>query len=221
MNELAMKIKQPKRRGEWVELRFMAAAAEHDLHATKPGETPRNTTSYSNTVATSSASRSSQRNSKKDSGAYPCAVHGSGQRAYPRRRLRLPRRVCCSRGRLVHHSRARLPRPSQCLPAPKPGKIEIRQIPRRVGFDEGRAYGFARLNQPDRGDLRLMAPRFTAPLLPPASPRQQYWQRVPERSHVVPADTPGCCMKARRSLRRLPRLELSAAGRSRCWGRRA
>jgi hypothetical protein len=64
MNELAMKIKQPKRRCEWVELRFMAAAAEHDLHATKPGETPRNTTSYSNTMAASSASRSSQRNSK-------------------------------------------------------------------------------------------------------------------------------------------------------------
>jgi len=36
MNELAMQIKQPKRRGEWVELRFMAAAAENGLHVTKP-----------------------------------------------------------------------------------------------------------------------------------------------------------------------------------------
>ena len=36
MNELAMKIKQPKRRGEWVELRFMAAAAENGFHVTKP-----------------------------------------------------------------------------------------------------------------------------------------------------------------------------------------
>jgi len=36
MNEKAMKIKQPKRRGEWVELRFMAAAAENDLHVTRP-----------------------------------------------------------------------------------------------------------------------------------------------------------------------------------------
>lgn len=40
MNELAMKIKHPKLRGEWAELRFMAAAAEHGLHVTKPwGET--------------------------------------------------------------------------------------------------------------------------------------------------------------------------------------
>jgi hypothetical protein len=40
MNELAMKIKHPKLRGEWAELRFMAAAAERGLHATKPwGET--------------------------------------------------------------------------------------------------------------------------------------------------------------------------------------
>jgi PD-(D/E)XK nuclease superfamily protein len=40
MNDLAMKIKHPKLRGEWAELRFMAAAAEHGLHATKPwGET--------------------------------------------------------------------------------------------------------------------------------------------------------------------------------------
>ena len=36
MNSLAMKIKHPKLRGEWAELRFMAAAAEHGLSATKP-----------------------------------------------------------------------------------------------------------------------------------------------------------------------------------------
>jgi hypothetical protein len=40
MNDLAMQIKHPKLRGEWAELRFMAAAAEHGLHVTKPwGET--------------------------------------------------------------------------------------------------------------------------------------------------------------------------------------
>ena len=40
MNDLAMKIKHPKLRGEWAELRFMAAAAEHELRVTKPwGET--------------------------------------------------------------------------------------------------------------------------------------------------------------------------------------
>jgi hypothetical protein len=31
-----MKIKHPKRRGEWAELRFMARAAEHGLQVTKP-----------------------------------------------------------------------------------------------------------------------------------------------------------------------------------------
>lgn len=36
MNELAMMIKHPKRKGEWAELRFMAAAAEHELSVTKP-----------------------------------------------------------------------------------------------------------------------------------------------------------------------------------------
>ena len=40
MNELAMQIKHAKVRGEWAELKFMAAAAEHGLHVTKPwGET--------------------------------------------------------------------------------------------------------------------------------------------------------------------------------------
>lgn len=36
MNELAMKIMHRKRRGEWAELKFMAAAAEQGLGVTKP-----------------------------------------------------------------------------------------------------------------------------------------------------------------------------------------
>ena len=36
MNELGMKIKHPKRRGEWVELRFMARASEYGLCVSKP-----------------------------------------------------------------------------------------------------------------------------------------------------------------------------------------
>ena len=36
MNEKAMEIKHPKRRGEWAEMRFMAAAAEHGLSVMKP-----------------------------------------------------------------------------------------------------------------------------------------------------------------------------------------
>lgn len=36
MNNPGMNIKHPKLRGEWAELRFMAAAAEHGLHVTKP-----------------------------------------------------------------------------------------------------------------------------------------------------------------------------------------
>ena len=36
MNDLGSSIKHPKLRGEWAELRFMAAAAEHGLCVTKP-----------------------------------------------------------------------------------------------------------------------------------------------------------------------------------------
>lgn len=40
MNELAMKIKHAKKRGEWAELKFMAAASERGFRVTKPwGET--------------------------------------------------------------------------------------------------------------------------------------------------------------------------------------
>jgi len=36
MNNPGMRIRQPKARGEWAELRFMARAAEHSLRVTKP-----------------------------------------------------------------------------------------------------------------------------------------------------------------------------------------
>ena len=36
MNDAVNMIKNPKRRGEWAELRFMAAAAEHGLSVSKP-----------------------------------------------------------------------------------------------------------------------------------------------------------------------------------------
>jgi hypothetical protein len=82
MNERSMKIKQPKRRGEWVELRFMAAAAEHDLHVTKPwGDSAQ----YDFILEHNGRFLRIQVKSTqfRDEGAYPCAVHGSGQRAYP------------------------------------------------------------------------------------------------------------------------------------------
>ena len=82
MNELAMKIRQPKRRGEWVELRFMAAAAEHDLRVTKPwGDSAQ----YDFILEHDGRFVRIQVKSTqfKDNGAYPCAVHGSGQRSYP------------------------------------------------------------------------------------------------------------------------------------------
>ncbi len=42
MNDKGMKIKHPKLRGEWAELRFMTCAAEHGLCVSKPwGETAR------------------------------------------------------------------------------------------------------------------------------------------------------------------------------------
>jgi len=82
MNELAMKIRQPKRRGEWVELRFMAGAAEHDLRVTKPwGDSAQ----YDFILEHDGRFVRIQVKSTqfKDNGAYPCAVHGSGQRSYP------------------------------------------------------------------------------------------------------------------------------------------
>jgi hypothetical protein len=75
MNELAMKIKQPKR-GEWVELRSMAAAAENDLHVTKPwGDSAQ----YDFVIEHKGRFRRIQVKSTQffDRGCYPCAVKGS------------------------------------------------------------------------------------------------------------------------------------------------
>ena len=76
MNELAMKIKAPKRRGEWVELRFMAAAAENDLHVTKPwGDSAQ----YDFILEHQARLLRIQVKSTqfKCEGSYPCAVRGS------------------------------------------------------------------------------------------------------------------------------------------------
>ena len=77
MNELAMKIKQPKRRGEWVELRFMAAAAENGFHVTKPwGDSAQ----YElDPVENQGRFRRIQVKSTQffDRGCYPCAVKGT------------------------------------------------------------------------------------------------------------------------------------------------
>lgn len=76
MNELAMNIKAPKLRGEWVELRFMAAAAENDLHVTKPwGDSAH----YDFIVEHEGRFLRLQVKSTKFKckGCYPCAVHGS------------------------------------------------------------------------------------------------------------------------------------------------
>lgn len=76
MNELAMGIKHPKLRGEWAELRFMAAAAEHGLHVTKPwGETAQ----YDFAVENEGRFLRVQVKSTgfKDRGGYSCSVRGS------------------------------------------------------------------------------------------------------------------------------------------------
>jgi hypothetical protein len=76
MNELAMEIKHPKLRGEWAELRFMAAAAEHGLHVTKPwGETAQ----YDFAVENEGRFVRVQVKSTgfKDRGGYSCSVRGS------------------------------------------------------------------------------------------------------------------------------------------------
>ena len=76
MNELAMGIKHPKLRGEWAELRFMAAAAEHGLHVTKPwGETAQ----YDFAVENEGRFVRVQVKSTgfKDRGGYSCSVRAS------------------------------------------------------------------------------------------------------------------------------------------------
>ena len=76
MNELAMKIKHPKRRGEWAELKFMAAASEQGLCVTKPwGETAQ----YDFVVEHKARFVRVQVKSTgfKDRGGYSCSVRGS------------------------------------------------------------------------------------------------------------------------------------------------
>lgn len=76
MNEKAMKIKQPKRRGERVELRFMAAAAENDMNVTRPwGDSAQ----YDFIVEHQARFLRIQVKSTQffDRGCYPCAVKGS------------------------------------------------------------------------------------------------------------------------------------------------
>jgi PD-(D/E)XK endonuclease len=76
MNEKPMKIKAPKRRGEWVELRFIAAAAENDLHVTKPwGDSAQ----YDFVLEHQGRFLRIQVKSTQffDRGCYPCAVRGS------------------------------------------------------------------------------------------------------------------------------------------------
>jgi hypothetical protein len=76
MNELAMKMKPAKRRGEWAELKFMTAAAEHGLCVTKPwGET----TQYDFVVEYRRRFMRVQVKSTafKDRGGYSCSVRGS------------------------------------------------------------------------------------------------------------------------------------------------
>lgn len=76
MNELAMQIKHAKVRGEWAELKFMAAAAEHGLHVTKPwGET----TQYDFAVEHEARFVRVQVKSTicKDRRGYPCSVRGN------------------------------------------------------------------------------------------------------------------------------------------------
>jgi hypothetical protein len=71
-----MKIKQPKRRGEWVELRFMAAAAENDMNVTRPwGDSAQ----YDFIVEHQGRFLRIQVKSTQffDRGCYPCAVKGS------------------------------------------------------------------------------------------------------------------------------------------------
>jgi len=75
MNELAMKIKHPKRRGEWAELKFMAAA-EQGLCVTMPwGETAQ----YDFVVEHKGRFVRVQVKSTgfKDRGGYSCSVRGS------------------------------------------------------------------------------------------------------------------------------------------------
>jgi hypothetical protein len=79
MNEKAMKIKNPKRRGEWAELRFMAAAAENGLDVIRPwGDSAQ----YDFVVEHKTRFLRVQVKSTgfKCNGGYPCAVRGTRPR---------------------------------------------------------------------------------------------------------------------------------------------
>ena len=76
MKNKGMKIKHPKLRGEWAELRFMTCAAEHGLCVTKPwGETAH----YDFAVENQGRFVRVQVKSTgfKDRGGYSCTVRGS------------------------------------------------------------------------------------------------------------------------------------------------
>lgn len=76
MKNHGMKIKHPKRRGEWAELRFMARAAEHGLQVTKPwGETARY--DFGVEYAGKFARVQVKSTMFKDRGGYSCTVRGS------------------------------------------------------------------------------------------------------------------------------------------------
>ncbi len=76
MKHNGMKIRHPKLRGEWAEMRFMARAAEHGLQVTKPwGETAR----YDFAVERAGRFLRVQVKSTgfKDRTGYSCTVRGS------------------------------------------------------------------------------------------------------------------------------------------------
>src|SRR5258708_26533984 len=80
MNEKAMGIKNPKRRGEWAELRFMAAAAENGLDVIRPwGDSAQ----YDFVVEHKARFLHVQVKSTgfKSHGGYPCAVRATQPRS--------------------------------------------------------------------------------------------------------------------------------------------
>ena len=79
MNEKAMKIKNAKRRGEWAELRFMAAASENGLDVVRPwGDSAQ----YDFIVEHDARFLRVQVKSTgfMVNGAYSCAAHGTRSR---------------------------------------------------------------------------------------------------------------------------------------------
>ena len=82
MNDLGSSIKHPKLRGEWAELRFMAAAAEHGLCITKPwGESA--PYDFLSGHAAHIVRIQVKSTICKIQGGYTVTVHRSNQRRYP------------------------------------------------------------------------------------------------------------------------------------------